>query len=417
MVSVLDVIKEKSLFKDSSVLKIGYEPKTTSEVKHRDDVITKYGEYFREINNKETPSNLFIFGKPGTGKTMVTTLVLNEIKTLDPSYKIDHIYVYCDTAVTDLKLLKAIADGLEQACKIRHPKTSNDTDQYYKLVHSLINKHSGTVFITFDEIDRMKSFEVINRLSRIKNANVCNTNVCLIGISNDPSFTKIMDPKLKSVIAQNEIVFEPYDADELNDILTDRANLAYEPGTLEEEVIPMCAALAAQEHGDARRAINLLRMAGTIAESRKSKTVSAEDVYRAREDVERDRIEEIMSSLPLQSKILLATILKLKYENGIKITKSTIVYEWYKKLCGAIDVGPLSSRRIQDILAEHEMMGFVETSTYSTGRHGKVKDVVCTTDEMFSKILFKDARLESLQYLKIPTNPKPMAGQQSFGCS
>ena len=71
---------ENSLFNNKQVLKPNYTLRTLDDVLHRDDEIRKYYEYLKDIFIGVSPNNLFIYGKPGLGKTLLTKLVLEEVR-------------------------------------------------------------------------------------------------------------------------------------------------------------------------------------------------------------------------------------------------------------------------------------------------------------------------------------------------
>jgi cell division control protein 6 len=95
-----------------------------------------------------------------------------------------------------------------------------------------------------------------------------------------------LDPRVKSSLGEEELVFPPYNALQLQDILKERAESAFKEGTLQEGVIAKCAAYAAREHGDARRALDLLRVAGELAERESSKKITLEHIDAANQKIE-----------------------------------------------------------------------------------------------------------------------------------
>lgn len=100
---------------------------------------------------------------------------------------------------------------------------------------------------------------------------------------------------MKSSFGDQEIQFPPYDANQLLDIMEARRDAFYDD-VLEPRVIPKSAALAAREHGDARKAIQILKNAGLIAEDRSEATVRVEHLDAAKNRAEVGRLEEHLSS-------------------------------------------------------------------------------------------------------------------------
>lgn len=125
--------------------------------------------------------------------------------------------------------------------------------------------------------------------------------ISIIGISNDLTYKERIDPRVISSFGSREYVFPPYNAFQLQKILEDRVKIGFREGALEEGVIPLCSALAAQEHGDARKALMLLEYAGEIAVEKGKDKVGEEDVWDAQKMLEMDRIIEIVSTLPSET--------------------------------------------------------------------------------------------------------------------
>ena len=170
------------------------------------------------------------------------------------------------------------------------------------------------------------------------------------------------------------ISFPPYNAIEINWILTERANIAFRKNTLGEGVIGKCAALAAREHGDARRALELLRIAGELAERKNENKVLIQHIDEAEEKIEKDTLIENVETLPKQFKITLYAILSvcLKSQNPVFTGD---VYDIYKDYCLKCGLRPLTQRRVSDIIAELDMTGIIQTKVISKGRYGRTRKI------------------------------------------
>src|SRR6266566_4654788 len=108
-----------------------------------------------------------------------------------------------------------------------------------------------------------------------------------------PSLQGFPGPSSAKLSRRGRAIFKPYSSDELYDILRDRAEAAFQPGALEEGALRLCAAMAAGEHGDARRALDLLRVAGEIGERGREKGILESHVRLAQQKVEHDRVTEV----------------------------------------------------------------------------------------------------------------------------
>jgi cell division control protein 6 len=219
--------------------------------------------------------------------------------------------------------------------------------------------------------------------------------VSVIGISNDLSFKDFLDPRVLSSLSEEELVFPPYNAPQLCDILQQRADMAFAESALDEGVIPLCAALAAQEHGDARRALDLLRVSGELADRQDSDRVSESHVKMAQAKIETDSMIECIATLPTQSKVVLYSMLLLE-QMGQVIFTSGEVTRIYKELAPALDLDVLTHRRITDLISELNMLGVINTRVVSRGRYGRTKEMWfdANTSKIWGVIL-NDPRLNS----------------------
>ena len=161
---------------------------------------------------------------------------------------------------------------------------------------------------------------------------------------------------------------------QLQDILRQRAKLAFKKDALEEGVIEKCAAYAARDHGDARRALELLRVAAELAERKNNQKIAIAHLDLAEEKIERDRVIDILRTQPKQFQLTLYSIILSSYKNENNIFTGEI-YEVYKENCSKIGLKPLTQRRISDIIAELDMLGVITTKIVSKGRYGRTREI------------------------------------------
>lgn len=328
----------------------------------------------------ETPSNVFIYGKTGTGKTAVAKFVGKELlkKGEETNRKVNFIYINCEVVDTQYRILQNIANHFINEWKEHIPFTGWPTDEVYTKVRSMMDKEKCVTVIVLDEIDKLKGDEALYSLSRI-NSDLENARVSVIGISNDLKFTEFLDPRVKSSLGEENMIFYPYDADQLQDILRNRVDTALKPGIIHDDVIPLCAALSAQEHGDARRALDLLRVSAEIAERNNELKITRNHVKQAQNKIEIDRIIEVVRTLPNQSKLIIYSIIHIDKHNkkaGIKQSMTTgEVYDIYKELCKKTHYNCLTQRRTADLISELDMLGIITARVISKGRHGRTREI------------------------------------------
>jgi cell division control protein 6 len=376
---------------------------TPAELPHRGEQINALASVLVPALRGETPSNVLIYGKTGTGKTAVAKFVGKELEEAGFGVKCSVIYINCEVVDTQYRILAHLARHFDKEI----PMTGWPTDQVYAEFRNALDDEKRVVIIMLDEVDKLvrKGDDVLYNLSRV-NSDLLQSKASIIGISNDLKFTEFLDPRVKSSLGEDEIIFPPYNAEQIKDILEQRASLAFNPGSLEEGVIPLCSALAAQEHGDARKALDLLRTSGELAERARSTVVLESHVRSAREKIEHDRVEEVVKTLPTQSKLVLYGIVLLE-EQGTRNITTSAVYNIYKQLCPMVDTDYLTHRRITDLIAELDMLGILHTVVISKGRYGRTKEITLSIYPSKLKItLLQDYRLKVLSSVNVPTQAR-----------
>ena len=381
LISYLETfVQSNSLFENKRCLHSDYTPE---RIEHRNNVIQQIAEILAPSLRLEKPSNIFIYGKTGTGKTLTTHYTLKHILQVAETQKVPllTIYVNCRlkrVADTEYRLIAEIVSKLGKEV----PSTGLPTADIYKELFTLLDDKKQIIILVLDEIDQLvekSGSEFLYSLTRI-NTELKNAQISFIGISNDIIFVDTLDPRVKSSLSEEEIIFNPYNAEQLKDILQSRALLAFKTGAVSEGVIAKCAAYAAREHGDARRALELLRVAGEIAERKNLSTVSIEHIDDAEQKIERDRILDAIEHQPRQFHIVLYAILCLYTERGDYIHTGE-VYDVYQELCHKTSVRPLTQRRVSDIIGEFDLLGVIRAKIISKGRYGRTREIMLSIPE------------------------------------
>jgi len=361
----------KPIFKNREALSIAFSPEN---IPHREKQIIDLGRILTPALKGGKPSNVFLYGRPGTGKTLVSKFVGSELEKISKNnnQNVKILYVNCKmkkSADTEYRLMAYLSGMLGKEV----PFTGLPTDQIYKTFFGLLDENKQTAIIIIDEIDALvekTGDEILYNLTRI-NQDLEKSKISLIGITNNLSFIETLDPRIKSSLGEEELIFPPYNALQLQDILSGRAYMAFLPGTIEPGVIEKCAALAAQEHGDARRALDLLRVSGEIAERNADEKVTVKHVDIAQDKIDIDRVVEIVKTQPRQSQAILFSILELAEKN--KEIQSGDVFDSYQEICKKHGLKILTTRRASDLIAELDLFGIINTKIISKGRYGRTR--------------------------------------------
>ncbi|MGC9443753.1 MAG: ORC1-type DNA replication protein [Candidatus Methanospirareceae archaeon] len=393
-----DLISNGRIFANKEVLRPTYIPE---RLPHRWEQIKGLADILSAALKGETPSNILIFGKTGTGKTSTVKYVSKELEAMAQKTGANCSILYINSEVFDTQY--RVFAYLARVFNKRVPMIGWPTDMVYSEFKTSLDAEERRVIITLDEVDKLasKGDEALYNLSRI-NSELENARVSLIGISNDLTFTDLLDPRVKSSLGEEEIIFPPYNAAQLKDILYARAGRAFYPDVLDHAVIPLCAALAASEHGDARRALDLLRLSGEIAERSGARAVTEEQVRQASEKLEMNRVTEVVKTLPLQSKIVLSSVYLLCRERNKRRFSSGEVYTMYRRVCNQIDMDPLTQRRVTDFVSELDILGLINAVIVSKGRYGRTKEIsLSVPEECVQPVLQEDYKLKAISSIRV----------------
>nr|MBI4156671.1 ORC1-type DNA replication protein [Candidatus Woesearchaeota archaeon] len=367
-------LKKEPIFLNKTALQGSYTPE---DIPHREIQIEGIAGILAPALRLEKPSNVFIYGKVGTGKSVSVTYVINKmIQTAEKNkIPIKTFYLNCKlkrVADTEYRLIAQLA----REFNIEVPATGLPTEEIYKRFISSLEKEKLLLIIVLDEIDQLV-FKIgdsfLYTLTRL-NSELKNSQISFVGISNDLVFVDNLDPRIKSSLGEEELVFPPYNAIQLQSILRNRSEVAFREGCLEDGVIEKCSAYAAREHGDARRALELLRVSAEIAERKSRNIIKISDVDEAEEKIERDRVVDIINTQPKQFKIALFSIFNICSGEKENIFTGD-VFEVYKDVCYSCGLKPLTQRRLSDIIAELDMLGIINAKVISKGRYGRTREI------------------------------------------
>ena len=382
---------------------------------HREKEAEQLAEILSPSLKNFKPSNVIIFGKPGVGKTSVVKFVESEITKIIQSRldaKIKLIDINCGVVDNPYGILLAVGDGLLESWEEKLPFTGWPLDKLYSTVLDKIKNFGGMAIVVLDEIDKLvkkNGDSVLYQLLRI-NEITNEGRVCILGISNDLRFTEYLDPRVKSRLVEETMVYNPYNASQIYDILRDRSLYAGIGDSIDESAMRTCAALAAQEHGDARRAIDMLRIAVELTEKGNQNRIIDDTVYEAKKKLERDVVVETVSSLPLHSKLVLFAISLIdEIKNGGSSTMGEF-YELYEKVSDRMGVGSLTQRRVADIIGEMTNLGLIDSKVQSFGRYGRTTTVSLNySSTKIKEILLADEILGQLKDVKPAQKSLPVS--------
>ncbi len=397
-------LQGQAIFRDRTALRPTYVPQN---LPYRDDQMSRIGSILGPALRGAPPSNILCYGKTGTGKTVVARYVLDMLVKKAKESGINApltAFVNCRIVGTNYRVLKRLCDQIDATMPdgTEVPFTGLPTDEIRDVLKNKLDSETNILTVVLDEVDSLlkrdvgQGNDILYGLTRM-NGELENSRISIIGISNDLKFKEMLDPRVLSTLGEEEVIFSPYNAVELKGILKQRVELAFNRNAISDEgVINLVGALAAQEHGDARRALDLLRTAGELAERRGDSTVTQDHVREAQKVIERDTITETVKTLPMQSKAVLFAVYVLA-SKGQRDIFTGECYNIYSEIAKSLSLDTLTQRRVSDLISELDMLGLINTTVISKGRYGRTKKIkLAVSKKQIGVILDDDIRLSKV---------------------
>lgn len=389
------------IWADRDLLSIGTIP-GPDRIVGRDAEIKSVAGEIRHLVYESQPNHVVIYGETGTGKSLVSRHVSDRLIDTATARNVPaaSIYVECKKNNTETRVARTIARTLSDTSNsgIEIPRVGLGSAEYYDYAYDIIDEYYDGLIIILDEIDMVDDAEgLLHELSRAREAGHTDAYIGIIAISNDIDFGQKLNARVQSSMRTTDFVFEPYQSDQIEQILEYRRD-AFQDDVVQDGVITETADRSADEHGDARKAVDVLRIAGDIADDNSTEVVSTDHVEKAVKRAEINRVKETIESTSPQSKLVLYTLGRLTGLNN-RCFRTSGIYSHYETTCGDVGADPLSYDRVSQILNTFALMGISESHQIGGGHmqgvyleHQFIKD----KDVVMKAVVESDERLSEL---------------------
>ena len=320
------------------------------------------------------PQSVLVYGPTGSGKTVTLIHILSSFENVTKQHGVEFRYFYIDltTPKTSFGAFNEVAIALNGS--IRRYKKGMPTEYMQTMIVEDLADYSGFLCLLIDEADNIKPTpnELLTFLGKTLPRKV-SCRIILIMLTNRLNWERNLDPRVLSFLKKADIIFEPYDAMDLLEILKLRVEKALDPEKVSEPAIRKVAAYASRETGDARKAVNLLAKAARVAEE-ESGRLTEKEVDIAEERIEIDKSDELIRSLATQQYLALLACYSSFKAQSRKISTGE-AYGVYRAICGKEDTRPLTQRRFSDMISFLDLYGLVNARLVTKGRFGNTREI------------------------------------------
>ena len=358
----------------------------------RDAEIRELSSHFAGVLRGDHPCHLAIWGKTGTGKTLTMSYFLNLLAEMAHAQQIPVRTEHMDLS-TPCPCFRALNDLAYLFDASKRYKKGISLEELMLRIEAKLVDYRGYLILFLDEVDNVRRDRdtfltfLVRRLPQRTQA-----KLVLVFASNRLDWPDHLDPRVKSFLKLNELIFQPYDAMDLQHILRIRVEKAIMPGAVEPGVVEKIAAVASQDHGDARQAVALLAKSAYLAEKDGSKITLA-IVDRANSELDCDRYLSLLRSAPSQLQAAMGAVIEATRKLRAGAIGTSEAYDAYKNFCRRTGLRALTGRAFGDLLAELDMYSLVRSRVLSRGRYGRTREIVVDLSEALVERIYHAIRM------------------------
>lgn len=369
-----EFLTSKRIFRNKDVLSSSFVP---DGIAHRNNEISTLSRIMAPSLLFEGISNVLVYGFSGTGKSLVTKYVGKKLASSAEEKKVNVLPVYMNCRLENNNTEYRLIANLCAVFNINVPESGLSVNSLYKRLIKIVDAESTYLILILDEIEKLIQHAgdgVLYSLLRL-NESLKHAKIAIIGISNNIDLKASLDQRVRSSLNPVEIIFKPYNADEIFDILLSRSKDAFYENAITEGVLRKCAAMVAQEHGDIRKALDLLKVAGERTQQLGKSIITEEELDTAAESLEQNITEGMIKSMTRQSKCILLSIISVARNKRMGKVYSGEVYDAYLKLSDKFGLKKLTFRRVSDLIADMDYNSLVMSRIKSHGRYGRTREL------------------------------------------
>lgn len=315
-------------------------------------------EYEQEVLSETVaahrPTNLYVHGPRGTGKTLITRTTLDRVEDT-----VDTYHVPCTVYDTQYKVLKHLYGRLsgEQVASGYH------TAQLQTRCSDLLTRETVLVLDDIDFLLETDGNDLLYYLSRIEDASQPSV-LALSAFHSD--LLAVLDERTYSSLHPRHVSFQPYSEDTFSMIVSQRVELAFKPRSVDRDAIYALASATT----NLQLALQWLEVAAHHA----AEQITEDVIQETKTTAVQQYWDVLLTDFTIHHHLLREAITQL-VDGGHHFVYSGEVYDRYEDVCQSTGKKPVSQRRASDFIRHLELLGIIEADYYYGGEHGKTREI------------------------------------------
>lgn len=367
----------QSIFRDESKLDINYIP---AELPHRENQLRLLAEFFNFILQYpgKMAQRVILTGDVGTGKTALAQNFGTNLTSQASRRGIKFRYVHINCREYRGSL-QPIMHRVVTAFQPNYPARGYGAEEILAALMQVLDEEDVTMILALDEFDSLiekEGSDAVYKLTRIQEMRQGKPQrLSFIFIMRNLDVTQQLDESARSTLQRSIIRLERYGKAELVDILVDRVDLAFETGTVGDDIVNLVAELSYSETGNARFGIELLWRAGKYADTQDASRLDPEHVRQAVSSIVPSMRRSELESLGLHERLFLLAVARYFIENKEAYASLTEIERTYRVICEEYNETPNSHTQIYNYTQRFSALGILKTQVAQASIRGRTTQI------------------------------------------
>jgi cell division control protein 6 len=355
---------DESVFRNEHVFEIDYVPETFL---HRESQMESLKYALKPAVRGSRPLNVVAQGPPGTGKTTAVQILFDELRA---QTDIQAVRVNCQVNSTRYAVFSRLFEGVFD---YEPPSSGISFKKLFSQVTDRLVEDDEVLVVALDDVNYLfyeseASDTLYSLLRAHEEQGGSKIGVIVVSSDLDLDLIEALDGRVQSVFRPEDVYFPKYDEPAVVEILEERVKRGFHDGVVGPPVLDRVGELTAEQGGDLRVGIDLLRRAGLNAEMRASRTVERQDVEEAYDTSKYVHLSRRLGELSESEATLVEVIAEHDGE------QAGAIYDAFNDRTG------LGYTRYSEIINKTDQLGIIDATYTDVDGRGRSRELSLNYD-------------------------------------